>query len=139
MKLEIPKEFGAVETGYKDVIHNIIKESRRTITMKISELAVYEPYYISIFLVLLGLGYWMIIALVVSKFRFTIFGKLFLAISIVIYLLVGVYMVGKGDYIDEKAPDSLIFHKFGFLELIILSYAYIFLGLAVGFGKRKEN
>ncbi|WP_157727831.1 hypothetical protein [Aeribacillus pallidus] len=107
--------------------------------MKISELAVYEPYYISIFLVLLGLGYWVIIALVVSKFRFTIFGKLFLAISIVIYLLVGVYMVGKGDYIDEKAPDSLIFHKFGFLELIILSYAYIFLGLAVGFGKRKDN
>jgi len=53
--------------------------------------------------------------------------------------LVGVYMVGKGDYIDEKAPDSLIFHKFGFLELIILSYAYIFLGLAVGFGKRKDN
>jgi hypothetical protein len=138
LKLEIPKEFGAVETGYKDVIHNK-KESRRTITMKISELAVYEPYYISIFLVLLGLGYWMIIALVVSKFRFTIFGKLFLAISIVIYLLVGVYMVGKGDYIDEKAQDSLIFHKFGFLELIILSYAYIFLGLAVGFGKRKDN
>jgi len=22
LKLEIPKEFGAVETGYKDVIHN---------------------------------------------------------------------------------------------------------------------
>ncbi|RZI50500.1 hypothetical protein EW027_15175 [Aeribacillus pallidus] len=60
-------------------------------------------------------------------------------ISIVIYLLVGAYMVGTGYYIDEEAPDALVFHKFGFLELIILSYAYIFLGLAVGFGKRKEN
>lgn len=107
--------------------------------MNVMEPSVYEPTYISILLILLGLGYLFLIGLAISKYQFKISGKIFLVISIVIYLLVGAYMVGTGYYIDEEAPDALVFHKFGFLELIILSYAYIFLGLAVGFGKRKDN
>lgn len=45
-------------------------------------------------------------------------------------------MAGSGYYADEHA--TRLFGQFGFLELILLSYAYIFIGLSVVLGKKGE-
>lgn len=57
-------------------------------------------------------------------------------ISIIVYLLVGIYMVGGGYFQDGHSTDQLIFSNYGFLELNLLTYPYIFLALATTIGKK---
>ncbi|MFD9625385.1 hypothetical protein [Peribacillus muralis] len=98
----------------------------------------YEPYYISILLLLLGIIYIGILIYSFSELTFTIIGYVLVGISLIAYLLVGLYMTGKEYYLDGHAPDILVFGSMGFLELTILTYPYIFLTLAVVLGKKGE-
>ncbi|WP_270181323.1 hypothetical protein [Alkalihalobacillus sp. CinArs1] len=99
---------------------------------------VYEPMYIPILLLLLGIGYLVVLSTVVMKYRFALSGKILISISVMIYLLVGMYMIGGGYYTDGHNEGPMLF-GIGFLEMIILSFAYIFIGLAVGIGKRDSR
>ncbi len=47
-------------------------------------------------------------------------------------------MTGKGYYLDGHTPEMLVFGGFGFLELALLTYPYIFLTLAVALGEKGE-
>ncbi|WP_057913839.1 hypothetical protein [Peribacillus muralis] len=98
----------------------------------------YEPFYIPILLLLLGILYIGILIYSFTNVTFTIIGYGLMGISILTYLLVGLYMTGKGYYLDGHAPDILVFGSMGFLELTILTYPYIFLTLAVVLGKKGE-
>lgn len=62
-------------------------------------------------------------------------GLLFIVLSIASYLLIGNYMVESGTYADENI--SLL--GLGFLELTLLSYPHIFIGLSVILGKTGER
>lgn len=97
----------------------------------------YYPTYIAIFLFLLGLIYIPLFFYTIYRFKFNVIGFLLTGLSITSYLLVGAYMVGSGYYADEHV--SRLFDKFGFLELILLSYPYIFIGLSVVLGKKSER
>ncbi|KWW21757.1 hypothetical protein AS888_04440 [Peribacillus simplex] len=44
-------------------------------------------------------------------------------ISILTYLLVNLYMTGKGYYLDGHAPDILVFGSMGILGLTVLIQA----------------
>ncbi|MEF2093303.1 hypothetical protein V3595_01330 [Bacillus sp. CFBP9009] len=98
----------------------------------------YEPFYIPILLLLLGLLYLgvLVYSFTINKFNFIGYGLI--GISIITYLLVGLYMTGKGYYSDGHAPDLFLFGSMGFLELTLLTYPYIFLTLAVVLGKKGE-
>ncbi|MEY9869072.1 putative membrane protein [Peribacillus sp. B2I2] len=98
----------------------------------------YEPFYIPILLVLLGILYLGILVYSFTEVKFNIIGYGLIGISIITYLLVGLYMTGKGYYLDGHAPEILVFGSFGFLELTLLTYPYIFLALAVVLGKKGE-
>ncbi|OHR63620.1 hypothetical protein HMPREF3291_16295 [Bacillus sp. HMSC76G11] len=96
----------------------------------------YDPPFVSIFLLLLGLIYIPVAIYTISRFKLNVIGYLLAAASFASYLLVGAYMAGSGYYADEHA--TRLFGQFGFLELILLSYAYIFIGLSVVLGKKGE-
>ncbi|AOH56420.1 hypothetical protein ABE28_018795 [Peribacillus muralis] len=98
----------------------------------------YEPFYIPILLLLLGILYIGILIYSFTNVTFTFVGYGLMGISILTYLLVGLYMTGKGYYLDKHAPDLLVFGSIGFLELTILTYPYMFLTLAVVLGKKGE-
>ncbi|WP_336866131.1 hypothetical protein [Peribacillus frigoritolerans] len=98
----------------------------------------YEPVYIPILVLLLGLLYLGILVNSFTKIKLNITGYFLMGISITTYLLVGLYMTGKGYYLDGHAPEMLVFGGFGFLELTLLTYPYIFLTLAVALGKKGE-
>ncbi|WP_186673808.1 hypothetical protein [Sporosarcina sp. BP05] len=98
-------------------------------------MGVHEPLYIFLFLILLGLIYIPVFLYTIKKFKFNVIGLLFVFLSIVSYLLIGKYMVDSGNYADEH---SSLF-GLGFLELTLLSYPYIFIGLSVLLGKKGER
>ena len=100
---------------------------------------VYLPYYIAVFLILLGVLYPVLFALSLMTKVYTRIGYTLLALSMITYLLVGFYMVGVGYRSDYHTPDINIFAIFGFLELILLTYPYILLSLAIGLGKVTEE
>ncbi|WP_285767250.1 hypothetical protein [Peribacillus sp. SI8-4] len=78
----------------------------------------YEPFYIPI-LLLLGLLYIGILVYSFTEVTFTIIGYGLMGISILTYLLVGLYMTGKGYYLDGHSPDILVFGSIGCLELTV--------------------
>jgi len=98
----------------------------------------YAPFYIPYFLVALGLLYILIVFISFARVRYNWLGKILVGISIFTYLLVGAYMMGSGYYSDGYNSDIYIFSGFGFLELNLLAYPYIFLALAVGLGKKGK-
>ncbi|MGE6375971.1 hypothetical protein [Peribacillus muralis] len=69
----------------------------------------YEPFYIPILLLLLGIVYIGILLYSFTNVTFTFVGYGLMGISILTYLLVGLYMTGKGNYLDKHAPDILVF------------------------------
>ena len=75
----------------------------------------------------------------VSKFKLNFIGWSLVILSIVSYLIVGIYMVGGGYYADSgyaKDGYSSLLFNYGLPELILLSYPYIFVGLAILLGKK---
>ncbi|MCM3029783.1 MULTISPECIES: hypothetical protein [unclassified Niallia] len=98
----------------------------------------YEPLYVCVLLLLLGLIFFGILLYCVLNIKFHILGYVLLTISFVTYLLVGIYMVGKGYYYDTDPREGHIFREYGFLELILLTYPYIFLTLACCIGQKKS-
>jgi hypothetical membrane protein len=98
--------------------------------------SVYEPDYIFLLLIFLGIIYLIYLALVISKVKLDTLTTSTLAISFLTYLLVGFYMIGKGYYVDGNAP--IVFHDLGFLELILLTYPYVFLALAASLGEKRK-
>lgn len=98
---------------------------------------VFEPMYVAVFLLLLGLFYIPVLFYTVAKFKLTVIGLVFIILSIGSYLLLGTYMVGVGYYSDE--PSTNLIFGFGFLELTLLSYPYIFVALSVLLGKKGER
>ncbi|MGE7758552.1 hypothetical protein [Peribacillus sp. NPDC097895] len=98
----------------------------------------YEPFYIPILLLLLGILYLGALVYSFTKIKFNNIGYFLFGISIITYLLVGLYMTGKGYYSDGHAPDMFLFGSMGFLELNLLTYPYISLTLAVALGKKGE-
>jgi uncharacterized membrane protein len=99
--------------------------------------SVYEPLYIPLLLLFLGIMYLVYFGLVISKVRLDALTMSTLATSFLIYLLIGVYMVGGGYHADDK--DSLVFESYGFLELILLAFPYGFLSLAAGLGEKRNR
>ena len=98
---------------------------------------VFEPMYVAVFLLLLGLLYLPVLLYTLFKFKLNIIGLIFVILSIGSYLLLGTYMVGVGYYSDE--PSTNLIFGFGFLELTLLSYPYIFIALSVLLGKKGER
>lgn len=98
---------------------------------------IFEPDYIAILLILLGIIYMGLLTLILAKYKFSIIGWCLLTLSIAIYLLVGVYMYGQGVYYDKYPMDKILIQT-NFPNLFILSYAYIFIGLAVILGKKEK-
>lgn len=96
----------------------------------------YEPFYIPYFLVALGILYILIVFISFAKVKYNWIGKTLMGLSILTYLLVGAYMMGSGYYSDGYNSNLYIFSGFGFLELNLLAYPYIFLALAAGLGKK---
>ncbi|TRZ36852.1 hypothetical protein CEQ21_15195 [Niallia circulans] len=99
----------------------------------------YEPFYVVVLLLLLGLLYFPLFLYCAVNIKFNIIGYCLLAISIITYLLVGIYMVGTGYYYDTDPREGHIIREYGFLELILLTYPYIFLSLACCIGQKKSN
>ncbi len=99
----------------------------------------YAPDYIFILLLFLGLLFFGIFLYCLLTIKFNAIGFGFLIISIVTYLLVGIYMVGSGYYYDTDPREGHIFREYGFLELILLTYPYIFLTLACSIGQKRKN
>lgn len=98
-------------------------------------MGVFEPLYIFFFLILLSLIYILVTIYTICKFKFNVIGLLLVILSICSYLLIGKYIFDGGKYADEH---SSLF-GLGFLELTLLSYPYIFLGLSVILGKKGER
>ena len=98
-------------------------------------MGVYQPLYIFFFLILLGIIYLPVLLSIINRFKFNAIGILFIILSIACYLLIAKYMFDAGIYADEH---SSLF-EIGFLELILLSYSYIFVGLSVLLGKKGER
>ena len=101
--------------------------------------AIYEPDYISLLLLLLGIVYVIYFGITIVKIKLDTLAISTLAISLLTYLLVGFYMAGFGFYIDEETPNNLVFEKYGFPDLILLAFPYIFLSLAASLGEKKRN
>lgn len=99
-------------------------------------LEIYEPLYIFIFLISLGLIYLILFFYVIYKFKFNSIGLILIFLSISSYVLIGKYMIDYGNFADERA--STLF-GIGFLELIILSYPYNFLVLSLLLGKKGKH
>ncbi|TWT06481.1 hypothetical protein FQV26_01310 [Planococcus sp. CPCC 101016] len=98
---------------------------------------VFEPIYIFCFLLLLGLIYVPVFLYTLLKFKFNLGGFVFIVLSLGSYLLLGTYMVGAGYYSDGQSSGMLM--GYGFLELTLLSYPYIFIALSVLLGKKGER
>lgn len=98
-------------------------------------MGVNEPLYIFFFLILLGLIYIPVTIYTIFKFKFNVIGLLLVILSISSYLLIGKSMFDAGNYADEHSSLFGI----GFLELTLLSYPYIFIGLSVVLGKKGER
>lgn len=98
---------------------------------------VFEPIYIFFFLLSLGLIYILIFLYAVFKFKLNAVGLILIGLSVGSYLLLGTYMVGVGYYADGQSSGLLF--GYGFLELTLLSYPYIFLALSVLLGKKSER
>lgn len=96
---------------------------------------VYEPLYIFFFLIFLAFIYIPVTGYTIYKFKFNVIGLLFVSLSIISYLLIGKYMIDSGYYADG---NSSLF-GYGFLELTLLAYPYIFIGLSVLLGKKGER
>lgn len=99
----------------------------------------YEPPYIPLLLVFLGIAYFFFFSIIIYKFKLDLLTVSILALSFLTYLLVGVYMTGKGYYLDGHAPDNLIFRRIGFMELILVLVPYVFLSLTAGIGEKKKR
>ncbi|WOD63587.1 hypothetical protein NQZ71_04340 [Niallia taxi] len=108
------------------------------LTNSLSDYA-YEPEIVVILLLSAGLFFLFILLYCLLNLKFNIIGFILLGLSIIIYLLVGIYMVGKGYYYDTDPREGHIFNNYGFLELILLTYPYIFLTLACCIGQKKSN
>ncbi|MCM3029784.1 MULTISPECIES: hypothetical protein [unclassified Niallia] len=100
---------------------------------------VYEPMIVVLLLFSAGLLFFFILLYCLLNLKFNMIGFVFLGLSIITYLLVGIYMVGKGYYYDTDPREGHIFNNYGFLELILLTYPYIFLTLACSIGKKKKQ
>jgi len=48
-------------------------------------------------------------------------------------------MAGAGYYMDEHPDYNLVFIGYGFPDLILLAFPYIFLSLAASLGEKKQN
>ena len=96
----------------------------------------FEPLYIFIFLLIVGSIYFFVLIHVIVKFKFNWIGFMFLILSVGSYLLIGKYMFDSGVEADENS--SMLF-GIGFLELILLSFSYIFLVLSILLGKIGER
>lgn len=99
----------------------------------------YEPFYLAVLLLLSGLIYFLLFLYCAVFIKFNVLGLCLLAISFNTYLLVGIYMVGSGYYYDTDPREGHIFRSMGFLELILLTYPYIYLTLACCIGRKKSN
>ncbi|MCS1351872.1 hypothetical protein [Mechercharimyces sp. CAU 1602] len=102
------------------------------------ELYIFEPVYIPIMLLILGLLYPVYLAITLSKIKLNVVTGITFTISFLLYLLVGLYMTDGGYYSDGQATEPQLFHGFGFLELILLSFPYIFLALGAGLGEKRK-
>ncbi|PPA69372.1 hypothetical protein [Jeotgalibacillus proteolyticus] len=105
-------------------------------------MGVYQPMYLFFYLLVLGLLYIPVFAGAFMRFKFTFIGIILAAISLAGYVIVALYMTGAGYYSDggyhEDGYSSVLFNL-GLMELILLAYPYIFLGLAVILGKKGER
>ncbi|MEH7346680.1 hypothetical protein V7122_22795 [Bacillus sp. JJ1532] len=99
-------------------------------------MSVYEPLYIFIFLLIVGSVYFFVLIHTIVKFKFNWVGLLFLLMSVGSYLLIGKYMFDSGIQADE---NHLMLFGLGFLELILLSFSYIFLVISILLGKSGER
>ncbi|WKA56558.1 hypothetical protein [Planococcus shixiaomingii] len=97
----------------------------------------FEPLYIGAFLFILGLIYVPVILYTLFRYKLTGIGVLFILLSIGSYLLLGNYMVGVGYYLDENPTVGS--SGYGFSELTLLTYPYIFMTLSVLLGKKEER
>ncbi len=100
------------------------------------EIVYFEPNSIFVLLLFLGLFYLATFTICLVTIKFDVLGKLFLVVSLLLYLYVGYYMTAASYYADDKSLD--IFSSYGYLELIILVYPYIFLSIACRFGEKKN-
>lgn len=104
-------------------------------------MGVYQPLYLFLFVLLLGIILPVIIY-TISKFKFNFIGVFLIALSIISYLTVGAYMVGAGYYADGGYYDegfSGTLFNIGLPELTLLSYPYIFICLSVILGKKGNK
>ncbi|ADU28880.1 hypothetical protein [Evansella cellulosilytica] len=104
-------------------------------------MGVYDPLYIFFFTVLIGIIYLVVLFYTIYKTKFNVIGNILVGISIISYLLVGMYMIGAGYYADagyyEDGYTGMLL-GIGFLELILLTYPYIFITLALLLGKKED-
>ncbi|MCS1351707.1 hypothetical protein [Mechercharimyces sp. CAU 1602] len=103
------------------------------------DMVVYEPFYIFVLVLALGIAFLFYAGIVLSRVKLDVFVSIILAISGLTYLLVAIYMTGKGYYVDGNDPDNMIFHDFGFMELLMIIIPYTFLAIAASLGVKKEK
>ncbi|WP_243290434.1 hypothetical protein [Bacillus sp. FJAT-47783] len=104
-----------------------------------ANLFIFEPNYIFVLLILLGIVYIVYFVISAVKLKLDFLTISTLGLSLLTYLLVGYYMVDSGLFVDRYAPENLVFNGYGFLELILLAFPYIFLALAVGLGNKRDK
>lgn len=96
----------------------------------------YVPYYITIFMLFLGLVYCALLVHTIIHNKYTFVGKLLLGCSIVTLLFIGFYCTDNGFYVDFIPSSERIFPVIGFVELVFTPFPYIFLILANQLGKK---
>ncbi|MFE4704917.1 hypothetical protein [Peribacillus simplex] len=104
-----------------------------------SNQAIFDPGYIFLLLIILGIVYLVYFALIVVTIKLNALIISTLTISFITYLIVGFYMAGTSYYMDEHPDYNLVFIGYGFPDLILLAFPYIFLSLAASLGEKKQN
>ena len=103
-----------------------------------SNQAIFDPGYIFLLLIILGILYLFYFAIILGTIILNALTISTLTISFIAYLLVGFYMAGAGYYMDEYPEYNLVFNGYGFPDLILLAFPYIFLSLAARLGEKNE-
>ncbi|ENZ1635743.1 hypothetical protein ACFZNH_000128 [Listeria monocytogenes] len=96
---------------------------------------VYEPEYMTIYLLVIIGVFSTTLALSLEKYKFTLAGKALIGMCFISLAVLFIYVLELA-YLSDTA--DLLFHKIGVWEVVLFTHPYIFLILAILLGGEKK-
>ncbi|MDG0896158.1 hypothetical protein [Listeria innocua] len=96
---------------------------------------VYEPEYMTIYLLVIIGVFSTTLALSLEKYKFTIAGKALIGMCFISLAVLFIYVLELA-YLSDTA--DLLFHTIGVWEVVLFTHPYIFLILAILLGGEKK-